>query len=113
MQLRDVERREVVEVGLDFGAVIHRVAHRDEDVLDALSQESYRVEVAAPRPSSGQSNVEPLVLGLERVDAARERDGNVAERAAYLFVELLDDLAEARALLRGDAPHELHQLRDG
>src|ERR1700749_3721278 len=113
VQLGEVERGEVVEASLDFRAVFDRVAHRDEDVFDALAQERYRVKVAATLAASGQRHVKALALGLERVYVPDERDGHVGESAAYLLVELLHGLAEARALFGGHATDELHQLRDG
>ena len=72
MKLRDVERGEVVELRLDFGAVLDRVAHRDEDVLDALAQKRYRVQVAAARTTTGQRHVNALALSLQEADANLE-----------------------------------------
>jgi hypothetical protein len=68
VQLRDVERGEVVEVVLDLGAVLHGVAHRDEDVFEPLPDDGDGVEVPGARPPPGQRHVHALALGLERGD---------------------------------------------
>src|SRR5437763_11329270 len=68
VQFRYVERGEVVELRLDFWAVLDRVAHRDEDVFDALAQKRYRVQVAAPRTTTGQRHVNALALDAEKIN---------------------------------------------
>src|ERR1044072_2258690 len=112
MQLGDVERGEVVEVCLDLRPVLDRVAHRDEDVLDALAQERNRVQVPAPWPAAGQRHIHALTLDFQQADVLLKSGLHGVELFGNLVVECLDALAERGALLRWHAPDELHELRE-
>src|SRR5262245_21059351 len=57
---RDVQRVEVVEVGLYLRPVLDLVAHRNEDVFDLLPQQRDRMKVAPPYAASGQRYVNAL-----------------------------------------------------
>ena len=57
---RDVERLEVVPVGLDLGTLGHGEAHADEDVLEPVPGLGDEVEVPRSRRVDDLGEVEPL-----------------------------------------------------
>src|SRR5437868_4668552 len=57
MRGRDVQGVEVVKGGLDFRAVLDRVAHRNEYIFDTLTNKRDRVKVSSRGPGSGQSHI--------------------------------------------------------
>ena len=57
---RDVERVEVVPLGLDLGPLGDLVAHRDEHVGQPVGDHRDRVPGARRRPVVGQRDVDPL-----------------------------------------------------
>src|SRR5205085_3584226 len=99
VKLRDVERREVVEVRLDLWAVLDGIAHRDEDVLDALAQERYRVEMPTARASSGQRHVKALALLFQQADMNEKRAFCLVQPVNDGVVKFLHALAERGALI--------------
>ena len=80
MRLRLVERVEVVPDGLDLTAVVDRVAHAEEHVLDLAPELGDQVDAAAEDRLSGQGRVERLEVVL----------GRARELAFALLQRLLD-----------------------
>jgi hypothetical protein len=68
-----VQRLEVVKIVLDFGAELHRKAHRAEDPLELAPCLRHRVERAARGTPGGQRDVE-AILGEGR--GRRPRGGS-------------------------------------
>ena len=63
---REVERLEVVPVGLDVGPVRHLVAERAEGVLDPAADDRQRVETSHGRDARRERHVD----GLRRTSVA-------------------------------------------
>ncbi len=63
MSLRDVERLEVVPLGLDLGSELHLVAERLEDRLDLPPHLGQHVDVTAAQRRAWERDVDGLGLG--------------------------------------------------
>ena len=100
MARRRVERREVVVVELDLGALGDTVAEADEDVLDLAHRLGDEVLVTGGEGLTGQRDVEALVgqRGGERF-ALQLRLALLHERLE-LAADHVAALAQQRALLR-------------
>src|SRR5437762_13167253 len=64
MIARDVQRLEVVRVGLDLGPFGDGEAEAGEDRDDLLAHARERVQAAARRPAAGQREIGALALAL-------------------------------------------------
>ena len=109
---RDVERREVVVVGLDLGTLDHPVAHPDEEVLDLSTGLGQQVQMAGLEWIAGQRDVdalgpEPLLErpAAERVPPLRDLG---LQRAAHL----VPPLADGRPLLTRQVGQRAQDLRE-
>ncbi len=98
MIVGEVERAEVVVVGLDLGAFGDAVAHRSEDALDLLVDQRDRMERAGRPAPPGQGDVDRGArerrLALLFAEPAIDR----LERRLHLLAQLVNALAEVAAL---------------
>ena len=111
---RDVERREVVVVELDLGALDDVEAHAQEDVLDLAPGLGDQVQVAGrQRRVAGQRDVD-AVLGQAALElGVLERGRALAEHRLERLAHLVRGLADRAALLRrqvADAAQDAGQL---
>ena len=86
---RDVERVEVVVLGLDLGALDHAVAHPGEDVDDLVLDDRERVERPRTGPAARERDVDRI--GLEQRVLARGLEGGapLGQRGAQRVADLV------------------------
>ena len=111
---RNVERGEIVEVGLDVRPLGDREAHIGEDLGDLVGDLAHRVDAAFGERAFAhrEGNVGPLSREPRAQRSAAKRLALGVQRLSDALFELIDGLAEALALFRRHAPERLHQLRD-
>src|SRR5215470_11342273 len=97
---RDVQRVEVVEVGLDLRAVLDLVAHRDEDVFDLLPQQRDRMKVAPPYAASGQRYVNALFGQLLGFAPGGETGLQLFDLGLDVIFQLVEPLSGGATLFR-------------
>jgi hypothetical protein len=78
----EVERLEVVPVGLDLGALRNPVAHADEHVFELAPDARDRMQVTPPVPAAAGGEVDPVVH--QRRGASRCAEGGAAGRHCLL-----------------------------
>ena len=97
--LRLVQRREVVPVGLDLGAVGHVETDGGKDLLDALPRPGNRMD-AAPRPrAAGQRDVDGFLAKPRLEHALREGVSPGRQRGLDAFLRGIDAGPDLPALL--------------
>jgi len=107
---RRVERREVVPVGLDFGAIGHGKAHGAKDGLQALDAERHRVQTTLAPTATWQGHVQ--TLGLELLGQLGIGQGLTSgvQQGLDLLLGLVDGRATGLLVLRTEGRHALEQL---
>src|SRR5687768_5371946 len=73
MMRRDVERIEVVPLGIDFRSLGDLIAHSDEDVLEMRNHDRERIRRAAWRAPSGHREVDAIGGEQPLLKLARNR----------------------------------------
>ena len=96
---REVERREVVEVGLDLRTLGHAVAEPGEDLDHLALDEGDRVEVAQRGPAAGQGDVDARAPALGLALAVTELGVELGEARLDAVLEGVDRLAVGPAVL--------------
>src|SRR4029450_11648847 len=111
---RDVERGEIVEIGLDVWPLGDRESHIGEDLGDLVGHLAHRMD--APLGERALTHGKRDVGALDRQLLAERSLGKLAalglERLANTLLQAIDDLAVSLALLRRKRAERLHQLRD-
>jgi hypothetical protein len=112
MIARDVQRLEVVGVGLDLRTLGHREAESREDRDDLLAHAHERVHDAARRPAAGQREIGSLALALAlALGGARGGEARVQLRL-QLALGLVGGGADGRPLFGGQRAEALEDLRE-
>ena len=110
--LRRVQRREVVVVGLDLGALIDLEAHGSEDVDQLVLHLGDRMEPSLLNADRGLGDVDllPLIAHLKLLCA----DGvlHVLEMLLRPVSQDVDVLSVGCLVLLRNVPHFLHQMSD-
>ena len=114
MLRRNVERGEIVEVGLDVGAFGDGETHIGEDLGDLVCDLAHRVDAALGERAFAhrQGDIGALTREPRAQRRAAKRLALGFQRLSDALFELIDRLPEALALFRRYAPERLHQLRD-
>ena len=105
--LRNVERLEVVVVGLDLRAFGHREAHAEEDLLDLFEHLGQRVELAERRGPAGHRHVELFERELLVEQGRLDRGGALLDERLDARTHLVGELPDLRALLGRELAHLL------
>src|SRR5438067_13913823 len=96
----NVERLEVVRIGLDLGALGDREAEAGEDRDDLVAHARERMQAAAWRPAAGQREIGALALALPPA-LGRARDVQTpVEQLHQLALGLVGGGAHLRPLFR-------------
>src|SRR2546426_8436962 len=113
MVARDVERLEVVVVGLDLGPLGDREAEAGEDrddlVVDARQRMQRPPRRAAARQREAEPPTAPLGLSLRLVGRGEPR----VQQAFELALGLVRSRADERALIRRQRAERSQELRQG
>src|SRR5689334_8448046 len=108
---RNVQRLEVVGIGLDLRALGHAEAEAGEDRDDLLAHAHQRVHDAARRTSSGQREIRALALALTATFVGAHAVDALREQPFELALGLVGGGADARPLLGRQRPERLEDLR--
>ena len=111
---RNVERGEIVEVGLDVRAFGDGETHIGEDLGDLVGDLAHRMDAALGKRTLAHREGDVGTLSREphAQRSAAKRLALSFQRLADAILKLVDGLAETLALFRRHAPERLHQLRD-
>ena len=111
---RDVERGEIVEVGLDVGTLGDREAHIGEDLGDLVGDLAHGMDAPLGERAfaHGERHVGALMRQLLGGRGARKFLPPRFERFADRCLQAVDDLAVGLALIRRERTERLHQLGD-
>ena len=107
--LRQIQRFEVEVVALDLGPLLDGKAHLQEDRLDAVQRDRERVQMSYGCRASRQGHVNLLGGNLVRKLPRRQFFGLRRKQRLNLGACLVDDLADARALLLCECAHAAEQ----
>ena len=111
---RNVERGEIVEVGLDVGALGDREAHIGEDFRDLVGDLAHGMDAPLGERAfaHGERHVGALVRELLGGRGTRQFLPPRFERFADRCLQAVDDLAVSLAFIGGKRAERLHQLGD-
>src|SRR5437660_1594923 len=68
----NIQRVEIVKAGLDLGAVLYRITHRDKHSLNSLTNERDRMKMSLTWTAAGKRYVNLLALESQRLGVLGE-----------------------------------------
>src|SRR6185369_2045783 len=113
MVFGNIERGEVVEVGFDLATVFDRVAKRDEDVFQTLTQQSDRMTMSGAWTTPGHCDVDTLARRTRSFDETLEILLGLVQRLHESGLVGLDKLTKRRAFFRRNTADQLLGRREG
>ena len=111
---RNIERGEIIEVGLDVGAFGDRESHIGENLGDLVGDLADRMDAALRERAFAHRQGYVGAIGGELLDkcSARENLMPRIERFGNTGLQCVDRLPETLAFLRRHRAERLHQLGD-